>query len=127
MDAVSISELYEIAKTYQNYERRQFMVRGRLRSVEDEGAKGALRIVDGTCDKAVRIAVQRYFMPSSCGNNTFEQVNEAVDRGALANYDAVVSCEPGTELQATGVLVLTPNGPEPFELWSHEVDLLQER
>lgn len=123
MAHTTISELRDIANTYRNYERRRFTVRGSVRSVEDDGTRGALYLADESCEGALRIAYQRYYMPSSCGNNTFEQVNEAVDRGALSNYDAVASCKPGDAVEATGVLMLTPDGPEPFELWSDKVEM----
>ena len=75
-------------------------VAGWVRSVRDMKNFGFVMLNDGSC---------------------FKDLQVVMNREALANYDEIAATGAGSALVVTGVLALTPERPQPFELQAEKI------
>lgn len=97
MDRIKIAQLYADAA---RFEGEHVTVAGWVKSVRDMKNFGFVTLNDGSCFKDLQIVMERE---------------------ALANYDEIAHQNVSAALVATGVLRLTPDAPQPFELAAAEI------
>ena len=93
----------KIATLYADQEQlggSEVTVAGWVRSIRDMKNFGFVVLNDGSC---------------------FKDLQVVLNRDQLDSYDTIVSQNVGAALIVRGVLVLTPDRPQPFELQAHEV------
>ena len=78
-------------------------VAGWVRSVRDMKNFGFVMLNDGSCFKDL------------------QDLQVVMNRETLANYDEIAATGVGSALVVTGVLALTPERPQPFELQAAEI------
>ncbi len=92
-----IRDIYEDTAAYDG---RTVTLGGWVRNLRDSKAFGFIDFNDGSCFRGVQIV--------------FEREN-------LANYDEIAHQNVGAALVVTGVLTLTPNAKQPFEVKATEI------
>ncbi|MBR2684387.1 MAG: asparagine--tRNA ligase [Atopobiaceae bacterium] len=97
MDRMKIATLYADQEQLGGSE---VTVAGWVRSIRDMKNFGFVVLNDGSC---------------------FKDLQVVLNRDQLDSYDTIVSQNVGAALIVRGVLVLTPDRPQPFELQAHEV------
>ena len=97
MERVKISFIYADAK---KYEGKSITVCGWARTIRDMKNFGFITLNDGSCFKPLQVV--------------FERVT-------LANYEEIAKQNVGAALICEGVLVLTPEAPQPFELKARKI------
>ena len=97
MDRTKIATLYADQDVLGGQE---LTVAGWVRSIRDMKNFGFVMLNDGSC---------------------FKDLQVVLNRDQLASYDEVVSQNVGAALIVRGLLSLTPDRPQPFELQAHEV------
>ena len=97
MDRTKIAQLYADADRLDG---ERVTVAGWVKSVRDMKNFGFVTLNDGSCFKDLQIVMERE---------------------ALANYDEIAHQNVSAALVATGVLRLTPDAPQPFELAAAEI------
>lgn len=97
MDRIKIAQLYADADRFAG---ERITVAGWVKSVRDMKNFGFVTLNDGSCFKDLQIVMERE---------------------ALANYDEIAHQNVSAALVATGVLRLTPDAPQPFELAAVEI------
>lgn len=97
MDRTKIAQLYADADRFDG---ERVTVAGWVKSVRDMKNFGFVTLNDGSCFKDLQIVMERE---------------------ALANYDEIARQNVSAALVATGVLRLTPDAPQPFELAAAEI------
>lgn len=97
MDRIKIAQLYADADRFAG---ERITVAGWVKSVRDMKNFGFVTLNDGSCFKDLQIVMERE---------------------ALANYDEIAHQNVSAALVATGVLRLTPDAPQPFELAAAEI------
>ena len=97
MDRIKIAQLYADADRFAG---ERITVAGWVKSVRDMKNFGFVTLNDGSCFKDLQIVMERE---------------------ALANYDEIAHQNVSAALVATGVLRLTPDAPQPFELAATEI------
>ncbi|WP_302963322.1 asparagine--tRNA ligase [uncultured Adlercreutzia sp.] len=97
MDRIKIAQLYADADRFDG---ERVTVAGWVKSVRDMKNFGFVTLNDGSCFKDLQIVMERE---------------------ALANYDEIAHQNVSAALVATGVLRLTPDAPQPFELAAAEI------
>lgn len=102
MKRVHISKLYDET---QELAGKSLTVAGWVRSIRDMKNFAFVMLNDGSC---------------------FGDVQVVVSREAVANYDEVVRQNVGASMKVEGVLTLTPDAPQPFELTAQVVTVLGE-
>ena len=93
MDRTKIAQLYADAETLGG---QQVTVAGWVKSVRDMKNFGFVTLNDGSC---------------------FKDLQVVMNREALANYDEIAHQNVSAALICTGELKLTPDAPQPFELY----------
>ena len=99
MEHVSIAALFASPESHTSQE---ITVVGWVRSIRDMKNFGFVTINDGTC---------------------FKDLQVVMDRESLDDYDAIASQNVGAALIAHGMLVLTPEAPQPFELKATNIEV----
>jgi len=97
MDRTLVKAIYESPEAFSG---RTITVGGWVRSLRDSKAFGFIDLNDGSCFKSIQVVFER------------EKV---------ANYDEIAHQNVGAALIVTGVLVLTPESKQPFELKAVEI------
>ncbi len=92
MKRTEIRELYQNAEAFAD---REITVGGWARSIRDSRAFGFIDLNDGSCFKGVQIVFER----------------EKID-----NYDEISHLNVGSAVVVQGILVLTPEAKQPFEI-----------
>lgn len=99
-------EKLDIKKIYNNpasYENKLVKIAGWVKSARGGKAFGFLDVNDGSCFKGVQVVF---------------------DADKLANYEEVAKLNTGSSVVAEGVLVLTPEARQPFEIQAKAVEVL---
>ena len=78
-------------------------VSGWVRTVRDSKAFGFIELNDGSCHKSLQVVFER---------------------GSLNNYDEIARQNVGAALIIKGVLTVTPDAKQPFELKASEIFVL---
>ena len=97
MDRIRIKQLYTSAAEFAE---KEITVCGWARTIRDMKNFGFIELNDGSSFKGLQVVLER---------------------DKLANYDDLVHQNVGAAFIARGVLVLTPDAPQPFELKAAEV------
>ncbi len=97
MERQKICGIYECPESFSE---KELTVMGWVRSVRDMKNFGFVSLNDGSCFKPLQIVF---------------------DRDTLSNYDEIAHQNVGAALICRGVLVLTPDAPQPFELKASEI------
>ena len=87
--------LKELNANFSAYGDKQVVVAGWARTIRDSKAFGFIELNDGSCFKSTQIV--------------FERAN-------VENYDEIARCNVGASLIVTGVVVLTPENKQPYEI-----------
>jgi len=98
-------KLVDIAKLYADpaaYAGQEISVGGWIRTIRDSKAFGFIELNDGTA---------------------FRPLQVVLEAEKLADYSAIVRYNVGAAIVATGILVLTPEARQPFELKATVVEL----
>ena len=99
MQRVRIAELF---RTSEEFGGKEVTVAGWVRSVRDMKNFGFVTLNDGSC---------------------FKDLQVVMERETLANYDEIAAQGVSAALIVTGVLVLTPEAKQPFELKASRIDV----
>ena len=99
MERTEISKLYEKAEELGG---KTVTVCGWARTIRDSKALGFIDLNDGSCFKGVQIVFEA------------DKVN---------NYKEIAKQNVGAALQVTGVLLLTPEAKQPFEIHASEIEV----
>ena len=97
MEREKISFIYADAKSYEG---RKITVCGWARTIRDMKNFGFITLNDGSCFKPLQVVFERE---------------------TLANYDEIAKQNVGAALICEGVLVLTPDAPQPFEMKAQKI------
>ncbi|MBR2880026.1 MAG: asparagine--tRNA ligase, partial [Oscillospiraceae bacterium] len=97
MDRTLVKAIYENPEAFSG---QTVTLGGWVRSLRDSKAFGFIDLNDGSCFKSIQVVLER------------EKV---------ANYDEIAHQNVGAALIVTGVLVLTPESKQPFELKAVEI------
>ena len=99
MERTEISKLYEKAEELGG---KTITVCGWARTIRDSKALGFIDLNDGSCFKGVQIVFEA------------DKVN---------NYKEIAKQNVGAALKVTGVLLLTPEAKQPFEIHASEIEV----
>ena len=99
MEHVEIASLFAAPEQYAD---KEITVVGWVKSIRDMKNFGFATINDGTC---------------------FKDLQVVLERDTLSCYDTIASQNVGAALVAHGVLVLTPEAKQPFELKASDVEV----
>ncbi len=97
-------EIKDLQKTFKNYANKTITVCGWARTVRDSKNIAFIELNDGA----------------------FKSVQIVVEKEKLKNYDQVVKQNVGASFCVEGVLLLTPNAQQPFEINATKVEVLGE-
>lgn len=97
---ISIKELY---RTPKEHEQKDVTIRGWVRNNRDQKAFGFIDLNDGTC---------------------FETLQIVYESERLSNYKDVSKYRVGSSVEIIGVVVLTPQSKQPFEVKASKVSLI---
>ena len=97
MQRVKISELYQ---NMTDFASKAITVCGWVRSVRASAAVGFADLNDGSC---------------------FDGLQVVFERSQLVNFDEIAAQNVGAALRVTGILVITPDARQPFELQAQEI------
>lgn len=97
MKRTKISELYATSNAYAS---KEITICGWVRSIRDMKNFGFVTLNDGSC---------------------FNDLQVVMGREELANYDEIASQNVGAALVVKGLLKLTPEAPQPFELLASHI------
>lgn len=92
MQRVKIAQIYT---SMDEFDDKEIVVAGWVRSIRDMKNFGFVTLNDGSC---------------------FKDLQVVMDREGLDNYEEIAAQNVGTALIITGVVALTPERPQPFEL-----------
>ena len=92
--------LSEIYKSPSSFGGKAITVGGWVRNLRDSKAFGFIDLNDGSCFKSIQVVFER---------------------DIISNYDEIASMNVGAALVVTGVLTLTPEAKQPFELKATEI------
>ena len=93
-------QLKELNKSLTAYADKEVTVAGWARTIRDSKAFGFIELNDGSCFKSTQIV--------------FERAN-------IANYDEIAHTNVGASLVVKGVVVLTPENKQPYEIKATEI------
>ncbi|MEG1527653.1 MAG: asparagine--tRNA ligase [Clostridia bacterium] len=94
-----ISQIYQ---DFSKFDNKQVTVCGWARTIRDLKAFGFIELNDGTCLKSVQIVFEK---------------------DILTNFDEITSQNVGCALAIDGIVVLTPDKPQPFEIKANEISV----
>lgn len=92
-------ELKTLCKDYLNYENKEINVCGWIRSIRSNNNIGFIELNDGSILKNVQIVME----------------------SDLESYSEICSCPISSTISVKGVLILTPNNKQPFEIKALEI------
>lgn len=87
----------------ENYASQDLEVAGWVRSIRDMKQFGFITLNDGSC---------------------FNDLQVVIENGVLENYSEACAASVGASLKVKGVLQLTPDRPQPFELKASSVEIV---
>lgn len=96
-------DIKQIHENKLHYDGKEVTVAGWVRSVRNSKTFGFIDLNDGTCFDGIQIV--------------FEQ-------DKINNFEEVAKLLAGSSLQATGILVLTPDAKQPFEIKATKIKIL---
>lgn len=99
MKRVFIKELFQDAKKYAN---KSITVAGWARTIRSSNAFGFIELNDGSC---------------------FPNLQVVFEDSKLDNYKEIAKQNVGCALVVVGVLVLTPDAPQPFEIKADRIEI----
>ena len=99
MNRQKIKGIYENTEAFEN---KQITVMGWVRTVRDMKNFGFIELNDGSCFKSIQVVFERE---------------------SLSNYDEIAKLNVGAALICKGILVVTPDAPQPFELKAEEIEI----
>ena len=91
----------DICASPESFADRELTLAGWVRTVRDSKAFGFIELNDGSCVRGIQIVLE----------------------GTLANFAVLVKLNVGAAIIATGTLVLTPEGRQPFELKAANIEI----
>ena len=94
--------LKELGKTPENFAGKEVTVAGWARTIRDSKAFGFIELNDGSCFKCTQIV--------------FERAN-------LENYDEIARSNVGASFIVKGIVVLTPENKQPYEIKATEIKI----
>ena len=97
---IRVKELYQKADILSQ---KKVMVKGWIRNNRDQKEFGFIDLNDGSC---------------------FESLQIVYEAKVIDNYKDVAKYRVGSSVEAEGILVLTPNSPQPFEIKADKVQLI---
>ncbi|HOO44445.1 MAG TPA: asparagine--tRNA ligase, partial [Bacillota bacterium] len=97
---IRVKELYQKADTLSQ---KKVIVKGWIRNNRDQKEFGFIDLNDGSC---------------------FESLQIVYEAKVIDNYKDVAKYRVGSSVEAEGILVLTPNSPQPFEIKADKVQLI---
>lgn len=97
MKRTLVKEIYE---NMQSFGGQEMVIGGWARSIRDSKSFGFIDLNDGSCFKGIQIVFEREI---------------------IANYDEIARLNVGSSVVVKGVLELTPENKQPFELKAYEV------
>lgn len=100
MEKLDIKKIYESPADYQG---KEVLIAGWVKSARGGKSFGFLDINDGSCFKGIQVVF---------------------DADKLANFDEISKLNTGSSVTAKGILVLTPEARQPFEIQASEVVVL---
>lgn len=100
MEKLDIKKIYESPAGYQG---KEVLIAGWVKSARGGKSFGFLDINDGSCFKGIQVVF---------------------DADKLANFDEISKLNTGSSVTAKGILVLTPEARQPFEIQASEVVVL---
>ncbi len=99
MNRVLISDIFKCPESFAD---KEITVAGWARSVRASNEFGFASLNDGSC---------------------FDCLQAVLEKGKLENYDEIAKTNIGAALVVTGVLVLTPEAKQPFEIKATKVEV----
>ena len=93
-------QLKQLAQNPQAYGDKEVVVAGWARTIRDSKAFGFIELNDGSCFKSTQVVFERE---------------------TLANYDEIAKGNVGMSLVVKGVVVLTPENKQPYEIKATEI------
>jgi asparaginyl-tRNA synthetase len=96
----TIKQLYD---KYQEFDKKVINLKGWIRNNRDQKAFGFIDLNDGTC---------------------FEILQVVYESESLDNYKDVAKFRVGSSIEVVGIVVLTPNSKQPFEVKATSVSLI---
>ena len=93
-------QLKELGKNLTAYDGKEVTVAGWARTIRDSKAFGFIELNDGSCFKSTQIV--------------FERAN-------IENYDEIAHTNVGASLIVKGIVVLTPENKQPYEIKATEI------
>lgn len=97
-----MTTIYEILKDPNLYSEKKIKITGWIRTNRDQKKFGFINLNDGSAFKGVQVVY---------GEN-------------LKNFEEVQKLNVGTSIEVTGVVLLTPNRPQPFEIQALNIIVL---
>ncbi|MBE5740944.1 MAG: asparagine--tRNA ligase [Clostridiales bacterium] len=97
-------EIKDLQKTYKDYADQEITVCGWTRTIRDSKNIAFVELNDGA----------------------FKSVQIVVEKDKVSNYDEIVKQNVGSSFSVKGLLVLTPNAQQPFEVSARQVTILGE-
>ena len=94
--------LRELFRNTKDYDGQEILVRGWVRNNRNSNKFGFIELNDGTFFKSVQVVYEEEFI------DNFEQIAKAYVATALA---------------VTGIVTLTPNAKQPFEIKARKVEI----
>jgi len=93
-------QLKELNKNLDGFANQEVLVAGWARTIRDSKAFGFIELNDGSCFKSTQIVFER---------------------AIIANYDEIAHTNVGASLVVKGVVVLTPENKQPYEIKATEI------
>ena len=97
-------EIRDLNKTFKDYDGKEITVCGWARTVRDSKQIAFIELNDGG----------------------FKSVQIVVEKNKITNYDEIVKQNVGASFMIKGVVIVTPNAKQPFEINANKVDILGE-
>ena len=91
----------EIYSNYENLDNKEVIVAGWIRNLRDSKVIGFIELNDGTFFKPVQIVLEQN----------------------LENFSQIISLNIGSSIIVKGILKLTPNAKQPFEILAQEIEI----
>ncbi len=97
-------EIRDLNKKFKDYDGKEVTVCGWARTVRDSKQIAFIELNDGG----------------------FKSVQIVVEKNKITNYDEIVKQNVGASFMIKGVVIVTPNAKQPFEINANKVDILGE-
>lgn len=93
----------DIFRTYETLDKCELTLSGWIKNLRASNAFGFIELGDGTCHKNIQVVIEK---------------------GELDNYEEITHYGIYSAIEVRGVLVLTPDNAQPFEIKASKVSLL---